>query len=63
MVRTIKGVIEELRKEDPDSSVTEYALRSWIRSGALPSVKSGNKYLLDMEIVKRFLAGDLKTQG
>lgn len=61
MVRTIKGAIEELRKGDPDCSVTEYALRSWIRSGALPSVKSGNKYLLDMEILKRFLAGELKA--
>lgn len=60
MVRTIKGVIDELRKEDPDSSVTEYALRAWIKSGALPSVKSGNKYLLDMEVVKNFLAGNLK---
>ena len=61
MVRTVKGAIEELRKEDPDSSVTEYALRTWIRTGALPSVKSGNKYLLDMEILKRFLAGEVKA--
>ena len=59
MVRTIKGAVEELRKEDPDSSVTEYAIRSWIKTGALPSVKSGNKYLLDMEVVKRFLAGEV----
>lgn len=61
MVRTIKGVVDELRKDDPDTSVTEYALRSWIKSGALPSVKSGNKYLLDMEVVRKFLAGDLRS--
>ena len=61
MVRTIKGVVDELHKDDPDTSVTEYALRSWIKSGALPSVKSGNKYLLDMEVVRKFLAGDLRS--
>lgn len=61
MVRTIKGVVDELRKDDPDTSVTEYAIRSWIKSGALPSVKSGNKYLLDMEVVRKFLAGDLRS--
>lgn len=59
MVRTIKGAVNELRKEDPASCVTEYALRTWIKTGALPAVKSGNKYLLDMEIVKRFLSGEV----
>lgn len=60
MIRTIKGVIDELRKDDPESCVTEYALRNWILSGVLPSVKSGNKYLLDMDVVRKFLAGELK---
>ena len=59
MVRTIKGVVNELRKNDPDSSVTEYAIRTWIKSGALPAVKSGNKYLLDMDVVRKFLAGNV----
>lgn len=57
MVRTIKGAIEELRREDPDSSVSEYALRTWIRTGVLPAVKSGNKFLINMEILKKFLEG------
>lgn len=57
MVRTIKGVVSELRKEDPESSVTEYAVRSWIKSGDLPAVKSGNKYLVDMDVLRKFLAG------
>lgn len=58
MVRTIKGAIEELRREDPDSSVTEYAIRSWIKTGVLPSVKSGNKYLVDLDVLRKYLAGD-----
>ena len=58
MVRTIRGAVNELRKNDPDSSVTEYAIRSWIKSGALPAVKNGNKYLLDMDVVRKFLAGN-----
>ena len=58
MIRTIKGVIEELRREDPESSVTEYAIRSWIKTGVLPSVKSGNKYLVDMDVLRKYLAGE-----
>ncbi len=57
MIRTVSGVIEELRKEDPDTPISRHALMSWIKSGVLPSVKSGNKYLLDMEVVRKFLAG------
>ena len=55
MIRTIKGVVDELRKDDPDSSVTEWAIRKWIKTGAIPSVRSGNKYLLDVDVIRTFL--------
>ena len=63
MIRTIKGAIEELRREDPDSPVGEYALRTWIRTGALPAVKSGNKYLINMDVLKTFLEGRTKEEN
>ena len=59
MVRTISGALEELRREDPDTPISEYALRAWIKSGAVPAVKSGNKFLINMETLKRFLAGEV----
>lgn len=58
MVRTIEKAVEELRKQDPDTPVTAYMLRRWIKSGVLPSVKSGNKYLVNMEILDQYLKGN-----
>ncbi len=57
MIRTINGALEELRREDPNSPISEYALRLWIKSGALPAVKNGNKFLIDMETLREFLSG------
>lgn len=62
MVRTIKGAVEELHREDPQSPIGEYALRMWIRTGALPAVKSGNKFLINMETLRRFLEGQVKEE-
>ena len=59
MIRTISGTLAELRREDPETPVSEYALRSWIKSGAVPAVKSGNRFLIDMETLRRFLAGEV----
>lgn len=63
MIRTINGALKELKREDPDSPVSEYALRLWIRTGALPAVRSGNKILVNMETLHRFLSGELNERG
>lgn len=62
MVRTIDKAIEELRKKDPDTPVTAYTLRRWIKSGVIPSVKSGNKYLVNMEILENYLKGNTEHE-
>lgn len=59
MIRTIKGAVEELRKSDPETPVSEGMLRRWIIAGELPSRKSGNKYLIDMDVLNNFLKGQL----
>lgn len=56
-VRTIKGAIEDIRRQDPATPLTASVLRRWILSGALPAIKSGNKYLINMEVLARFLEG------
>ncbi len=54
-VRTIPGAVEDLRREDPFTPITAYALRKWIVSGALPAIKNGNRYLINMETLRGFL--------
>ncbi len=58
MIRTINGAIKELRKEDPETPIKSDTLRRWIASGKLKHTKSGNRYLIDMDVLKEFLRGD-----
>ncbi len=58
MIRTINGAIKELRKDDPESPINARMLRSWIASGKLKYNKSGNRYLIDMDVLKEFLRGE-----
>ncbi|MCR5199629.1 MAG: DNA-binding protein [Saccharofermentans sp.] len=56
-IRTIRGAVAELRQVDPDTSVTEYTLRQLIKSGVLPVVMSGNRYLINMDTLADVLKG------
>ena len=57
VIRTINGAIEELRKDDPETPINSHMLRRWIASGELKHTKSGNRYLIDMDVLKEFLRG------
>lgn len=54
-LRTIKGTIEALRVKDPDTALTEWALRQLAREGKIPVMMQGNKYLLSLESVERYV--------
>ena len=38
--------------------LTEYRVRQLCRSGELPCIKAGKKYLINKEVLIRFLGGD-----
>lgn len=56
-IRTIQGALNDIRRTDPDTPLSYGIIRRWILSGQLPAVKSGNKYLINMEVLARFLEG------
>ena len=58
MIRTINGAVNELRKEDPYTPINTDMLRRWIASGKLKHTKSGNRFLIDMDVLKEFLRGE-----
>lgn len=58
MIRTINGAVEELRKEDPETPINTDMLRRWIASGKLKHTKSGNRYLIDMDVLREYLRGE-----
>lgn len=57
--RTIKEVAAYFREEDPQTSLTETAIRTLLRSGAVPSVRVGKKYLVTIEALEGYLTGEI----
>lgn len=55
-MRGIKEAIAELKALDPETAFTEHALRVMIWKGEIPSVRCGQKYLINMETLTAYLA-------
>jgi len=53
-MRTIKEAYAELKAKDPKTSLSEYALRRMIKTGQIPSVYTGNRYLVNMALVENY---------
>ena len=54
-MRTIKQTIEYIRSEDPETALTESALKRLVSNGAIPSVKVGRKRLLSLDVLSEVL--------
>ena len=55
-MRTITETIRLLKEQDPDTCLTETALRRMVISGELPSVvKVGSKYLINVDRLINYL--------
>lgn len=54
-MRGIKEAIEEIREFDPDTALTQTFLRRLILRHEIPSVKSGRRYLINMDILNEYL--------
>lgn len=53
-IRTIRGIVKELRALDIDCAVTENCIRQLCKSGAIPVRRSGNRYLVALEDVNQY---------
>ena len=56
-MRTLPKALEELRKEDPGTSVTITQMRRWAKSGKIVTVKAGKNFLCDLDSLETFLSG------
>lgn len=52
--RTVRGTVEYIRKMDPESIITEYAVRQAIRDEEIPARRVGNRYVIDVYKVIRY---------
>lgn len=61
-MRTITQAAQYVRENDPATAFTETALRRLIVTGAVPSVRVGVKYLIDLEALDAYLSGGRATK-
>lgn len=54
-MRTITEAIAAIREVDPQTAFTQTALRRMIKTGEIPSVKSGCKYLVNLDVLFDYL--------
>ena len=53
-MRTIKGMLQDIKQQDPDSCVSKYMINKIIEKNKIEPVIVGNKYLYDYdEILKK----------
>lgn len=55
-MRTVGEAALELKKLDPNTAVTEYHIRRLVKSGKLPRLKAGKKYLINLDALLDYLA-------
>lgn len=57
-IRTISAACNEIKEQDPHSSITPFCVRQLVISGECPSFKNGRTYLLDLDILLSVLSGE-----
>lgn len=60
-MRTVNQCYLEIIKHDPDTNLTLSALRRWVDNGDIPSMKVGNRTLISLHDVMRFI--DVQLYG
>ena len=56
--RTIREAAIYFREEDPQTCLTETAIRTLLRTGAVPCIRVGKKYLVTVEALEAYLKGE-----
>ncbi len=57
--RTIREAAAYFLENDPQTCLTETAIRTLLRTGAVPSVRVGKKYLVTVEALEAYLMGEI----
>ncbi len=60
-MRLVKEAAAELKAKDPKTRITAHALRKMLMDGEVPYITAGNRRLVNMDILERYLAGDLPS--
>ena len=61
--RTIREAAAWFKAQDPGTALTETAIRRLVRTGEVPSVRIGRKYLVSLEALESYLTGTVGARS
>lgn len=61
--RTIREAAAYFQEKDPQTCLTETAIRTLLRTGTVPSARVGRKYLVTIEALEAYLGGSVSLEG
>lgn len=50
-MRSIREVARYFREMDPETEITEYTIRKLIAEGTIPALRTGVKYLVNLDLL------------
>lgn len=60
-MRGIQQAYNEIKASDADTALSLKGLRTLVITGCIPSVRIGNKYLINMDVLKEYLSKGCST--
>ena len=60
--RTIREAAAYFQEQDPQTCLTETAIRTLLRTGTVPSARVGRKYLVTIEALEAYLGGSVSPE-
>lgn len=60
-MRTIKEVMQELKKTDPNTAVREYYVRELVNTNKIAHLRAGRKILINFDAFLEYLQNPNKT--
>ena len=56
MIRTIDKAYDEIKARDPETALSRELVRQMIKTGMVPSLKVGNRKLVDVDVLQEQVA-------
>ena len=61
-MRTVKEAMDTIKEADPHTALSEHAIRRLIKTGHIPVVTSGRRFLINLDILLGYLENPEENQ-
>lgn len=62
-IRTLVKAAEYFKAQDPDTSLTYWALRRAVKDGTIPHQMNGRNVLVDIDVIERQFSGKKEEEA